>query len=296
MQDRAIRWVDGKIVRLEIATDITERKILEKKLEQLNSHLEEQVRDKIDEIRQKEQMLIQQSKMAAMGEMIGAIAHQWKQPLNAVSLLIQDIKDAYDYGELNEEYLDKMIETSNTQVNFMSRTIDDFRNFFKPTKEKTVFNIVNSLKEILSMFTDMFYKNGISIELSHDNGNELKCTGYPNEFKQVILNLINNSKDAITIKRSKDPKAYLNGNIKITVRKEEDRAIAVIISDNGGGIPEDVIGRIFEPYFTTKPSDVGTGIGLYMSKTIIENNMGGLLAVRNIEEGAEFKITMEGVV
>ncbi|KJU87584.1 multi-sensor signal transduction histidine kinase [Candidatus Magnetobacterium bavaricum] len=293
MQDRAIRWLDGRIVRLEIATDITKRKLLEKQLEQLNANLEEQVRDKIDEIRQKEQMLIQQSKMAAMGEMIGAIAHQWKQPLNAVSLLIQDIKDAYDYGELNEEYIDNMIELSITQVNFMSRTIDDFRNFFKPTKEKTIFNIVNSIKEILSMFADMFKKHDISITLYHDNGNELKCTGYPNEFKQVILNIINNSRDAITIRRN--PRAYSEGNIKITVCKE-DLAIAVIISDNGGGIPEDVIGRIFEPYFTTKPSDIGTGIGLYMSRTIIETNMGGRLTVRNIAEGAEFKITMNGVV
>ncbi|MBF0338709.1 MAG: HAMP domain-containing histidine kinase [Nitrospirae bacterium] len=292
MQDRAIRWVDGRIVRLEIATDITKRKTLEKQLEQLNAHLEEQVRNKIDEIRHKEQMLIQQSKMAAMGEMIGVIAHQWKQPLNAISLIIQDIADTYDYGELNQEYIDNIIEASKAQISFMTKTIDDFRNFFKPTKNKSVFSVVRSIKDILSMFTDVFKKDGISIKLSYDNDNELQCTGYPNEFKQVILNLISNSKDAILTRRSKDTKTYLEGTIRISVQKDKNNGVSIIITDNGGGIPEDIKDRIFEAYFTTKPSDVGTGIGLYMSKTIIENNMCGRLTVRNITEGAEFKITM----
>ncbi|MBF0606728.1 MAG: HAMP domain-containing sensor histidine kinase [Candidatus Magnetobacterium sp. LHC-1] len=295
MQDRAIRWVDGKIVRLEIATDITQRKMLEKQLAQLNAHLEEQVIDKIDEIRHKEQMLIQQSKMAAMGEMIGVIAHQWKQPLNAISVTIQDIADAYDYGELNQEYIDNMIEASKAQISFMAKTIDDFRNFFKPTKQKSVFSVAVSIKEILSMFKDVFKKDGISIELSYDNDKELQCIGYPNEFKQVILNLISNSRDAILTRRSKDTKSYLEGTINISVQKDEDNGIAIMITDNGGGIPEDIKDRIFEPYFTTKPSDVGTGIGLYMSKTIIENNMCGRLTVKNITEGAEFKITMNSV-
>ncbi|MBF0318361.1 MAG: HAMP domain-containing histidine kinase [Nitrospirae bacterium] len=267
---------------------------LEKKtheLEQLNCILEEQVRDKVNEIRQNEQMLIQQSKMAAMGEMIGAIAHQWKQPLSALSVNIQDIKDAYEFGELNSEYIDNIIRTSNEQVGFMSKTVDDFRNFFKPSKEMAVFNVVNSIKEILSMFTNMFNKNNISVRLHYDDAGNLKCTGYPNEFKQVILNIINNSKDAIVSRRAKDQKAHFEGTVKIAVHNE-DQDIAVIISDNAGGIPEAIIERVFEPYFTTKPSDIGTGIGLYMSRTIIETNMGGRLTVRNTEDGAEFKITM----
>ncbi|MEO5356023.1 MAG: PAS domain S-box protein [Nitrospirae bacterium YQR-1] len=282
--------------------DITERKMLEDELKtktyilsQLNKKLELVVDDKINEIRQKEQMLIQQSKMAAMGEMIGAIAHQWKQPLNAMSLNIQDIQDAYEFGELNKEYIDKMIETSTEQVAFMAKTIDDFRNFFKPSKDKTIFNVVNSIKEILSMFKEMFKKNSISIDFLYNKDNELKCNGYPNEFKQVILNLINNSKDAIVAKRSRNTRTYLEGKIQITVQSE-DHAVAITISDNGGGIPEAVIEKIFEPYFTTKPSEIGTGIGLYMSKTIIETNMDGRLTVRNIEGGAEFMITMNRVM
>ncbi|MBV6340192.1 sensor histidine kinase [Candidatus Magnetobacterium casense] len=275
---------------LLIANNQLEKKTHE--LGQLNIHLEGQVRNKINEIRQKEQILIQQSKMATMGEMIGSIAHQWKQPLNAISVNIQDIKDAYEYGELNSEYIDNMIATSNEQVDFMAKTIDDFRNFFRPSKEKIAFNVVNSLKEVLSMFKDVFNKDSVTIGIFYDNGSELKCIGYPNEFKQVILNIINNSKDAIVVKRGKDPKAFFEGKIRITVHKE-DHAVVVRVSDNGGGIPELIIERIFEPYFTTKPSDIGTGIGLYMSKTIIETNMAGSLTVRNIEEGAEFKIIIK---
>ncbi|MBF0486562.1 MAG: PAS domain S-box protein [Nitrospirae bacterium] len=292
MQNRAIEWVDERVVHLQIATDITERKEIEEELKNLNINLERIVVEETQKRRQQEQMLIQQSKMASMGEMIGSIAHQWRQPLNAISLNIQDIKDAYEYGELNKEYIDNMVEISNEQVSFMAKTIDDFRNFFRPSKEKTVFNVVTSLKDILSMFTDIFEKSSIKMEIFYNNNDDLNCLGHPNEFKQVILNLINNSKDAIVMRRANDHEVCLKGSIKIDVKKEY-QFIDITISDNGGGIPESIIDRVFEQYFTTKPSDIGTGVGLYMSKAIIETNMDGRLTVRNIEGGAEFKITMK---
>ncbi|MBF0520241.1 MAG: HAMP domain-containing histidine kinase [Nitrospirae bacterium] len=263
-----------------------------KKLGQLNIHLEEQVGNKINEIRHKEQMLIQQSKMASMGEMIGLIAHQWKQPLNSVGLTIQDLKDAYNYGEIDDKFIDNIVDSTMKQVEFMSKTIDDFRNFFVPSKKKTVFNVKSAIEELLSMFIHLFNKVHIDVFVKTDKDVLLLTEGYPNEFKQVALNIMTNSRDAIVSKRKVDTEK--RGLIEISVSNNENKSKVIIsIRDNGGGIPEDLIMKIFEPYFTTKENE-GTGIGLYMSKTIIETNMGGSLTVHNIDGGAEFVISLNG--
>ncbi|MBV6340190.1 ATP-binding protein [Candidatus Magnetobacterium casense] len=276
-----------------IATDISERKLMEEELnrkttelEFLTGELEQRMVEEVNIRLQKEQLLIQQSKMAALGEMIGMIAHQWKQPLNALSANIFDIKDAYEYGELNKEYMDDIVRTSKEQINFMIRTIDDFKNFLLPVKEKTLFNVKHVIDDILYMFGGIYKKNNIEITIE-TFGTESNIYGYPSELTQAFLNIINNSRDAIISRRDKQ---VIAGRINIVIYETEGHVI-VKITDNGGGIPDDIKDKIFEPYFTTKGKK-GAGIGLYMSKTIIEMNMGGSLSVRNVEDGVEFTITL----
>ncbi|WP_420263753.1 PAS domain S-box protein [Candidatus Magnetominusculus dajiuhuensis] len=288
---RPLYDAEGKIYGLcGVSTDITERKIMEERLKRLNDHLMELVAEETQKRQQQEQMLIQQSKMAAMGEMIGLIAHQWRQPLNAIGMVVQDIKEAYNYGELNEKYIQETVDTTMNQVYFMSKTIEDFKDFFKPSKKKVRFDIKTTIQELLSMFEQMFKKSDVDISMITSQDTILVTEGYPNEFKQVILNIINNAKDAITSKR--DAGDTIQGRIDINIiNNTEGNKIIISIKDNGGGIPEHIMDKIFDPYYTTK-GEKGTGIGLYMSKTIIETNMGGSLEVSNVDGGAEFVIEL----
>jgi len=275
-----------------ISTDITERKKMEEELNMINNNLASLVNEETKRRQTSEQILIQQSKMASMGEMIGLIAHQWKQPLNAVSLIVQDIKDAYSFGELDEKYVTSSVNNTMQQIFFMSKTIDDFRNFFIPSKKKIIFDVKSSIEELYSMFENVFTKSNIEVLIKADQARVLSTNGYPNEFKQVILNILNNAKDAIISRKQSEPE--IQGLIDINIGNTEDNGkIIILIKDNGGGIPEGIIEKIFEPYYTTKESTGGTGVGLYMSRTIIETNIGGTLTVRNVDKGAEFLITLK---
>jgi PAS domain S-box-containing protein len=289
-----------------IVRDITERKRINEELkskteqlEQLNRDLERRVLLETETRRKNEQMMIQQSKMAAMGEMIGAIAHQWRQPLNTIGLLIQDIEDAFEFGELDKEYVEKTVSASMSQVKLMSKTIDDFRNFFRTSKEKEVFDVADAVNEVISILSAQLRHNYINFEIKIPQGDinvpqsdKFIFKGYHNELIQVILNIIHNAKDAVIESRQKGLLGKHEGLVLIALSRE-NRKIRMEVSDNGGGIPEDVIERIFEPYFTTKPVGQGTGIGLYMSKVIIENNMGGRLYAENTDTGARFTIELD---
>ena len=231
--------------------------------------------------REQEQLMIQQSKLASMGEMIGAIAHQWRQPLNALGLNIQDLLDANQHGELDEAYLKDLVARSMKQINYMSTTIDDFRNYFKPDKEKVFFNIQQPVTTTINLIKDNFEHHRIAIEVNM--ADDPVICGYPHEFAQVLLNILNNARDAVVERKVSNPR------ISIFTGRENGKTF-VTITDNGGGITENIINRIFEPYFSTKEPDKGTGIGLFMSKTIIEKNMGGKLVARNTTDGAEFRI------
>jgi signal transduction histidine kinase len=216
-----------------------------------------------------------------MGEMIGNIAHQWRQPLNVLGLTIQQQMLLYDMGQFNKEYLEKSIRKSMEIIKHMSKTIDDFKNYFKPEKEKIDFDVYEAVENTLSLLEGSLQNPKITVQV--EALDKPIINGYLNEFSQVLLNILTNAKDAITEREIKDP------GIIITICSESDTVI-LTVADNAGGIPEEIIDKIFDPYFTTKGLLQGTGIGLFMSKTIIEKNMAGRLTVRNVEGGAEFRI------
>jgi signal transduction histidine kinase len=267
------------LTTLVVASVLAQRKQAEDKLTESEHWLREQVQQELAKNREKDLMLIQQSRLATLGEMIGNIAHQWRQPLNAVSLIIQNLIYAYDHDVMNREYLEGIVDRSLQIVDHMSHTIDDFRNYFKPDREKTRFFFRDIFIRTYSLLEAGFKNSGISLDSDIDEG----CTifGYPNEFGQVMLNLLNNAREALIARRVKNPR------IMVTAKVREGKC-EIFVRDNAGGISEENIDRVFDPYFTTKEN--GTGIGLYMSRMIVERNMGGKLSVRNHPEGAEFRI------
>jgi len=250
-------------------------------LHQLNKSLELRVQEEVAKNREKDHLLMQQSRLAAIGEMIGNIAHQWRQPINALTLLLSNIKDAYKYNELDQDYLDKSVNTGQTIIQHMSATIDDFRNFFRPNKEKAHFSVNEAAKDAMSILEAAF-KNA-AIAVSVENSEDVMAYGFRNEYSQVLLNLLTNAKEAL------QQQNIGNGVIRITISANAGHAV-VVIEDNAGGIPPDVLPRIFDPYFTTK--EKGTGIGLYMSKMIIEHSMNGSIETFNVEGGARFVVTV----
>lgn len=260
---------------------------LGKQIEELKekSHLlEEETVERIrtlEELRQKDLLLIQQSRLAAMGEMIGNIAHQWRQPLNTLGLYIQGIKMDYKHGKFSQEVLDENVTKTMEIILQMSQTIDDFQAFLVPDKEKKLFKVDEAIKKAVSLTEASLKEFNIVLDVSL-NG-EPQINGYSNEYGQVLLNILMNARDAFGAKGK--------SHKQVTVRSWSENGRAVVtITDNAGGIKEEIIGKIFDAYFTTKALGKGTGVGLFMSHNIIENSMGGRLSVRNVEGGAEFRI------
>ena len=235
----------------------------------------------VQALHERDQILIHQNRLAAMGEMINYIAHQWRQPLNALSFIIQSLAMEYETGELTEEYLKSIEGKAMKTICHMSQTINDFRNYFKPDKEKVYFNVGQAVSNTLSLIDGSFKSLDIGIEINVSD--DPIINGYPNLYLQVLINILSNAIDAFSERKSSDPR------VTISLSTEKDKTV-VTIADNAGGIPEMVMEKIFEPYFTTKGPDKGTGIGLFISKNIIEKNMGGRLTVRNTCNGAEFRI------
>jgi PAS domain S-box-containing protein len=271
----------GKVVgSVEAFQDISQRKQTELELKLLNETLEQRVHGEVTKNMEQERLLIQQSRLAAMGEMIGNIAHQWRQPINALNLLLANIKDAFEYGEMDKEYLDQSIADGNQLIQKMSSTIDDFRNFFNPNKAIQNFSLNRAISAALALVSHSFKNHNIAILV--EEGEDFQARGFPNEFSQVLLNILSNSKEAILENN------IARGQIEITLG-EDAANVWVAVKDNGGGIPDAVMARIFEPYFTTK--EKGTGIGLYMSKMIMEH-MHGAIAADNLGDGTEFRLEL----
>lgn len=246
--------------------------------ESLAHNYENKVTKEVIRNREKDQIMYQHARLASMGEMIGNIAHQWRQPLNALTILIQSFGIKSMTGNLTQEFIDKQVDEGLRLANQMSNTIEDFRNFFSPHREREYFSLEKSLSDTLELVE--FFCKDEHIEISIIAKEDLRVFGYSNEFAQVILNLINNARDNFKQKNINDDRKII---IKLE-RKQKPKPFAMIsFIDNGGGIDPKIKDRIFEPYFTTKHKSTGTGIGLYMSKQIIEKQMQGLVTMKNIE-------------
>ncbi len=251
-------------------------KALQNELNELNQSLQIKVDTEILKSLEKDKYLQEQSKLAAMGEMVGAIAHQWRQPLNSLNINIQNLDDDYADGLIDENFIDSFIGRQSKTIKFMSKTIDDFRNFFRVDKVKEEFSVLDAIKSTINIQSAQLKEHTIDLYLPID---DFVVNGFKSEFQQVILNLTTNAKDALV------ERDIVGAYIKIEIDDKK-----VTIKDNAMGIPDDIIDRIFEPYFTTKEQGKGTGMGLYMSKMIIEKNMGAKLNVKNSKDGAEFTI------
>ncbi len=271
---------------------------IHKQKQELTESIEElerqnvQIATSIEESRKKDTMIAEQSRLASLGEMIGNIAHQWRQPLSAISTSASSIIVQNQLGILDPKELDPALEKIIEKTQFLSQTIEDFRNFIEGKKEKVEFVISSAIDNALSVVDSSISNHYISIKKEYQD--MIFITNYKNEFIQGMLNIINNAKDALDERNEKDERL-----IFITVKRVKNTAM-IIFQDNAGGIPDDIILKIFEPYFTTKHQSQGTGLGLYMTYKIIHDSMQGSLKVENKEFsyknksyfGARFIITL----
>lgn len=232
-----------------------------------------------------EKMILQQSKFVKSGEMIANITHQFRQPLNNISYILINLKKRFESEKLDKIFFDKKVNQANEQLNFLSKTIDDFKEFYLQEKEKDDFLVKDSIQNALTILNPDLQKDNINLNLKFETFEDIKIFGVKNELSQVILSLVSNSIDAL--KNRHNPK------ISINVVSSSAEVIIEIL-DNAGGIKAKNLKKIFEPYFSTK--EEGTGIGLYLSKIIIEESFGGKLQVQNIKDGVKFSIFIEKAI
>jgi C4-dicarboxylate-specific signal transduction histidine kinase len=247
-------------------------------LDNLNQDLEKRIKEEVNLRKANHKRYEQQAKMAAMGEMMDAVAHQWKQPLNALSMMTDMLLDDFKNDIVNQAYIDELTNDVQTQIEHMVSTLNEFRNFFRPKDTPESFGIKRCLQSVMLLVKDEFLQNGISIHVKSDK--EIIINGIENEFKHLVLNIINNAKDAFNERDIKERNIYI-----YFYKKEE--YINLEIEDTAGGIPKNIISDIFKPEVTTKEIGKGTGIGLYMS-TQIAQKLGGSLSVTNSDKGAKF--------
>lgn len=244
-----------------------------KELQQLNESLENRIQNEVANSRKKDLIMFQQARLASLGEMIANIAHQWRQPLGSLMMIIQSFQTKMELGKLTDEFIEQKVDDAILLGENMSNTLDDFQNFFKPNKDHSVFKLKDCIEHSFELSKYLLEKERIHFHL--DIKDDVEISGFYNELSHVFLNIIGNSKDALKNKQ------HNHRLIEVGVKKFK-KYIRINILDNGGGIDEEVLPHIFDPYFTTKYKSAGTGIGLYMSKQIIEKHMHGSIGCKNI--------------
>lgn len=268
-------------------------------LEKVNRELECRMELEMQKRKTQERLMFQQARFYSMGETLNAIAHQWRQPLNSVGLCIQDIEESYRLGEMNDKYLTDIVRTAMKNLKELSGTIDDFRRFFAPREDMDNVNVCGVLFSIQNIIHIQYRELNIDLGFSL-NGRQVKssddCVGaeynlvtYPDMLKQVVMSCVQNSKEAIS--RGIQEGRQSEGFIRVDLSRDADRFI-VKITDNGGGVPESQLDRIFDPYYSTKEVSIGMGLGLYMAKNILEEHMCGSIEIENHKDGARVTISL----
>jgi len=286
-----MQWKEsqGKPARVSIITNLSDIKKAQQKLLDVNHSLEERVKEEVKSNREKDKQMLEQSRLAQMGEMISMIAHQWRQPLGAIastgidmkmSLMMQkyDLADQKERAEF-ENYLANSLDDIEEYVQNLTETIDDFRNFYKPNKERETLFLHTPYEKSRDILKATLSNNAIMIEESLKSTKPLAL--FNNELMQVFLNILKNAMDNFKEKDIQNPTIMIESI-------DTDNGAKLTICDNGGGIPDTIIEKIFDPYYSTKDEKNGTGLGLYMSKTIVEEHHKGRLSVKNREDGVCF--------
>ena len=272
-----------------------QEKIVDKKtkeLKELNNNLEQKIKLEVAKNRKKDIIMFQQARFASLGEMLNNIAHQWRQPLGSITMIIQSFQTKMRVNKLSPEFVEQKVKDALLLAQNMSNTLDDFKNFFSPNRSKNSFFIKDCVEHSIELSKYFLNKENIKIDLIVKK--DKKITTFYNELSHTLLNIISNSKDALVSSVNKNDRI-----IKIIVNSKKNFVFINII-DNGGGVPDDILPKIFEPYYTTKYKSAGTGIGLYMSKQIIEKHLNGEISCKNIKlevdkkvfKGASFTITI----
>lgn len=244
----------------------------------LNENLEKRILEEVKKNREKDLVLIQQSKMASIGELLTSMGHQWVQAINSLSLLIQDVREALEFGEVNDDYIDLFINESMAHINLLTRTMNDYRDFYRPAKDKVFFPVGDSIEEALSIFGYSLNKHNIHVEFKY--GGKQTAYGFPNEYSQAVLNILTYIRDVFLQSDTKKRTV----TIKIA---EDEKELTTELFGNTGGIEQETLEKIFDSYFSTAMGE--SGLGLYMAKIIVEN-MNGHFNVENMENGVKFSL------
>ena len=272
--------IQGNIVGFNA---VSHNNTMKKELEQLSHNLEHRVMEEIAKNKQQAAHMLQQSRLAQMGEMISMIAHQWRQPLASISAISTTLSLDVMMDKYKKEYFLEHLEAIGNLSQHLSSTINDFRSFFKQKKDQETVSLRGIVDSSLMIIGPTLQNKEIAIEI--EVGKDIVLCTYPNEIKQVLLNLLKNAEEALAEKGTKEAKISIEGY-------DKDNIAHLVIEDNAGGIPEEIIEKIFDPYFSTKTKKDGTGLGLYMSKTIIEEHCGGTINIQNIKDGARFTLSL----
>ncbi|MGM0623927.1 MAG: ATP-binding protein, partial [Campylobacterota bacterium] len=281
---------EDKMYIAMVMHDVTKRLRYVQELEEVrqrlfraNLELKQRVKNEVEKSRQKDSVMFQQSKLATLGEVINSIAHQWRQPLNRISAVINDLKVKAELGMINNEQISASMDTMSGNIQNMSSKIDRFRNFFAPDSTKRIFEVQKELQSAIEFAQDSYGAQTLQITL-HRISSDCMIEGFQNEFRQLVLNIINNSKEAFAMQQLTQKK------ITITVEKQ-DRDIVIDIKDCAGGIEEEVLEKVYEPYVTTKDED-GVGMGLFMAKIVVQEHLGGTIEVQNIQGGTLVRLML----